>query len=188
MVFCSDVDQYIIEQLKSGVDSYQIRDALPGTNGSFYRFVPNIDPSVILIRDIDAKLSSRQFDSACQWLQHDQSEFPYATWHDHIGQKFQIGAGLFGIRGKSNIDNIKRIFNLYIQSYKNYDMPYGGDQWLLSKNIFPFIKDKCLDFSSNDVNIGCKRTIKLAPRENGFDVIGDGYGIYSPCFNNIKKI
>ena len=97
---------------------------VPGDwSGMFWRFeaIADLDVDVMLSRDTDSRLTSREFEAVNQWLQTDKL---FHTMRDHPEHNTEILGGMWGAR-KPILQDIKHLMNSYNK----------GDFWQVDQNF-----------------------------------------------------
>jgi len=131
-----EVPAEIVDQLSSDgeVVSMTRTDVADGT---FWRFLPVSDPDleICLIRDLDARVTSREKRVVDHWLDSGKAchIIRDRPWHC-----FPMMAGLWGVRGQA----IPQIGDL-IAAWPDFST-WGADQTFLADIIYPLIKDDVL--------------------------------------------
>jgi len=179
--FGDDVREDITSRLIPLIDSYSFFKT-DGHKGSLQRF--NVDCDILLSRDIDAKISHREINVISDWL---NTIYDYCIMRDHPGQKSAIPCGLFSIRGNDNIRHVRSLSQEFIPKSRGY---YGEDELFLGNVIYPIVKDRCIEYSSQVKLYDFKVRERLDVRKDIRDVIGDGISKYhgAPMNNENKKI
>lgn len=115
-------------------------------NGTFWRFFAVSDPqaSHVVLRDADARLTTREYDAVNEWLESGRS---FHIMRDHPYHRTAIMGGMWGARG-GVIVNIKLRILLWMLKCKLYGRSglkrYGCDQLFLLEEIYPMTRGDAL--------------------------------------------
>lgn len=106
-------------------------------NGMFWRYLPIGESGIsrIAFRDVDSRLSERDFESITQWV--DSDLFAHII-RDHPFHQTPILGGLWGIK---NFEFDTSKFWEFASYFSNH---LGEDQRFLSKYIYPIVKKHAL--------------------------------------------
>ena len=98
------------------------------------RFLPISEPDVevMIVRDCDSRLSTRELYAVGEWLNSDKN---FHIMRDHPNHSKPILAGMFGARNPI-LSNIKELINSF--TWNNY---YGVDEDFLTGIVFPIIQN-----------------------------------------------
>ncbi|NLR56942.1 hypothetical protein HGH93_02440 [Chitinophaga polysaccharea] len=98
--------------------------------GLFWRFYAADDADIMICRDTDSRLTSREVKAVDQWLNTDKH---FHIMRDHSQHHSLIMGGMWGCR---NMAGIKELIDEY--PYKSVK---GTDQLFLSQVIYPQVKE-----------------------------------------------
>jgi protein O-GlcNAc transferase len=146
-------------------------------NGMFWRFSPASDfnVEVMISRDTDSRLSSREKNAVDEWLQSDKG---FHIMRDHPAHQTAILGGLWGAKNGC-ISNIIELMS----EYSKGDF-WQVDQNFLKEKIYPLVKDDC--FVHDEF---FDRKPFPTPREGGVDHEGNPENfIGKPVDENDKRI
>jgi len=131
----SDVPEHTISGLKNrGADVHIVQSEQPW-DGLFWRFMALEEDGVVLIRDTDSRITTREVAAVREWL---ASEHQFHVMRDHIEHNVPIMGGLFGCRS-GLLKNIGRMIADYPKrGYK------GVDQEFLNDTIWPLVREHAL--------------------------------------------
>jgi hypothetical protein len=124
----------IIKTLASLPDTEVIMMDVDGDwTGMFWRFYACEDSDIMLSRDTDSRLSSREKLAVDEWLESDKD---FHIMRDHPYHNTEILGGMWGVRN-GLLNNIKSLINEYVK----------GDFWQVDQNflkqiIYPIVVDK----------------------------------------------
>lgn len=131
------VPEMYIKQLKAIKNcEVVLMEELGDWRGMFWRFYPcseeNVD--VMLSRDCDSRLNTREKKAVDEWLNSDKS---FHIMRDHPWHGTEILGGMWGCKG-GKLNGMKEMIDDYIK----------GDFWQVDQNflkekIYPLIKDDC---------------------------------------------
>lgn len=163
-VFCGhDVDDQVVNTLKdAGAQVITVKynlEAHPWI-GLFWRFEPLDGDEVVLVRDADSRVTSREVAAVNEWL---LSEYSFHCMRDHIEHNVPILGGMFGFRGKS-INIMKSALSMGI---KNIPSVKGYDQSFLSRFVWPKVADDVMvhDKYHTGISIGDYNYRPLDPND-----------------------
>lgn len=127
------VPNSVVEDLKNFDNSEIISMQEDGDwTGMFWRFYACEDSDVMISRDTDSRLSTREKLAVDEWLGSDKD---FHIMRDHPYHKTEILGGMWGCRNKI-LSNIKG----QIESYKKGNF-WQVDQNFLKEVIYPLIKE-----------------------------------------------
>lgn len=173
-----------IEELKTLCDSYDVYPATGDSKGMLWRGFPSCAADVLLIRDIDAKISIREVGAVKEWLS--SSKMGFLHFRDHPGQRQNVMAGLIGAKGVENTGLLKGAYKQILKENSEKTMQIGMDERELRRLLYPLIKDNCVEYTSQKPRCVYKEYRELPPRETDMDVIGDGINKYPYAFSREK--
>jgi protein O-GlcNAc transferase len=126
----------VVEKLKDDNTEIVIMNSDGDWTGMFWRFECASDPTVdvMLSRDTDSRLNSRESLAVSQWL---KSNKDFHIMRDHPYHNTEILGGMWGVRN-GLLSNIKKDIEEY--SKGNF---WQVDQNFLKEIIYPRIKDDC---------------------------------------------
>lgn len=103
-------------------------------SGMFWRFYPASNPNVdvMISRDTDSRLNTREFFAVEQWMKSDKS---FHIMRDHPYHQTEILGGMWGCKFPV-LKNMKKL----IEEYKKGDF-WQVDQNFLREKIYPLIKN-----------------------------------------------
>ena len=107
----------------------------------FWRFEATFDDDadVVLFRDTDCRLNSREKAAVDEWLESDKT---FHIMRDHPYHKFPILGGMWGAKKNDKYD-MKRLISDY---YTNHSADrYGTDYEFFIQILYPLIKDDCME-------------------------------------------
>lgn len=137
----SSVPNQIIYSLEEFSNVEIVEKQNPGDwTSMFWRFEASFDDDsdVIIFRDTDSRLSSREEDAVNEWLAGDKT---YHIMRDHPYHKFPILGGMWGLKKSKNYD-MKEMIESFMESQASDR--YGTDYQFLSEVLFPVIGDDML--------------------------------------------
>jgi hypothetical protein len=106
-----------------------------GSYGMFWRFRPLFENAIVLIRDLDSRITWRDVRCVDEWLATTKKLHVIRDHEEHY--KVPIPGGLFGLRGPLH-DFHKGIANLYEGTHQ-----YNMDQIFLGRHIWPSYDHDC---------------------------------------------
>ena len=118
-------------------DNTEIIKMGPGNwTAMFWRFYPasENDIDVMISRDTDSRLNSREAEAVNEWLDSDKS---FHIMRDHPQHATEILGGMWGVKG-----NVLPNFKVMVDEYTKGDF-WQVDQNFLREMIFPLIKNNC---------------------------------------------
>tara|TARA_R110000822_G_scaffold99126_4_gene223768 strand:+ start:2223 stop:2906 length:684 start_codon:yes stop_codon:yes gene_type:complete len=130
-----DVPSEIVDELRSLSNTeVLVKDGDCNWTGMFWRFEDAADPSVsvMLSRDTDSRLTSREKAAVDEWLESNKS---FHIMRDHPGHCTQIMGGMWGVK-HPKLANIVEM----ISSYQKGDF-WQVDQNFLARMVYPLIQD-----------------------------------------------
>lgn len=146
-------------------------------DGEFWRFEPCDSKDIVIVRDLDDRLSDRHRFVVDEWLNSDKD---FHIIKDHPNHVFPIMAGLWGCR-RGIVEGLTNYINMW--QNKNH---YLSDQYFLS-NI---LSDKLLEASfihdSFHNRFGIEKKISIK-REN-YEFLGDTYDENDERYESYWKI
>jgi len=107
-----------------------------GSYGMFWRFRPLFENAIVLIRDLDSRITWRDVRCVNEWLASDKKLHVIRDHDEHY--KTPILGGLFGLRGPLH-DFHKAIVSLYEGTHQ-----YNMDQIFLGRHVWPSYEHDCL--------------------------------------------
>ena len=130
------VPEDIIATIK-GQDNTEIVEMGPGDwTAMFWRFYPASEPDVevMLSRDTDSRLNTRESEAVSEWLEGDKD---FHIMRDHPAHGTAILGGMWGVRGDI-LANLKELMDEYDK----------GDFWQVDQNflrevVFPLVENNC---------------------------------------------
>ena len=131
----SCVPSKILEKLNSFDNTEIVEMGVVGNwTGMFWRFSAAADKSVgvMLSRDTDSRLTSREADAVDEWLKSDKD---FHIMRDHPYHSTEILGGMWGVKC-----NVLTNINELISDYVKGDF-WQVDQNFLREKIWPLIKD-----------------------------------------------
>lgn len=140
VVFAEQVAGETIRKLsKLGCD---IRPAIKGMTGLFWRFTINDDPDVerYIVRDADSRLAMRERRAVDAWIESDKK---FHVIRDHPYHRQIVMGGLWGAK-RGAIEGMGGL----IKQHAARDNAYSSDQTFLANVIWPLVKDDCLQHDS----------------------------------------
>jgi hypothetical protein len=139
-VYCA-ADVSVIEELRAlDVD---VRVVPPASDhaGLFWRLLPVAEEGLdyVIVRDADSRLNVREKAAVDAWI---ASGLPFHLMRDHFNHRDFFLMGMSGFRGGSIPDMADRIARFADHAAKH------DDTNLLSGELWPFMRDRCLVHSS----------------------------------------
>ena len=130
-------------------------------NNLFWRFLAIDDPDVevMISRDTDSRLSSREKAAVDEWLTSDKG---FHIMRDHIYHAIEIPGGMFGCK-RGTINNITE----QIKNHNKSD-EYYTDEVFLIKTIWPQIKNNYLAHDA----FGCLDRNSFPTKRIGNEFVG----------------
>lgn len=128
------------ETIKSDLQSAGARligcDFRQAFSGMVLRFLPASDPDVevMLSRDVDSLISSREAAAVNQWLSGDKD---FHIIRDHPSHILPIMGGLWGCR-----NGVISAMNTLLETHYCFHR-YGSDQKFLAHHVYPRIRNNC---------------------------------------------
>lgn len=144
--------------------------SLGKNHGMFWRFFAFEDNDVVLIRDLDSRISERECGLVKEWLESDKS---LHIIRDNFWHKMPIMGGMWG--GRNILKNIKSLVNDYGKFEK-----YGDDQEFL-QIVFSMFKEDCIEHSSNGLLL-TSNGIAIKKDINGYFMGERVYGDNTPVY------
>lgn len=110
----------------------------PGWRGMFWRFRPvaEKDVEVLLVRDVDCRLSRREVAAVLEWL---GSPHGFHIMRDHPHHRTEILGGMWGVK-RGVLPNLQK----WIRRYKPGKSYWQIDQDFLRDRVFPKIRETTL--------------------------------------------
>lgn len=143
------VPMNIIDKLRC-IDNCEviIMDVSGNLDGAFWRFnaISDNDVDVIISRDCDSRLGSREKDAVDEWLNSDKL---FHIMRDHPCHGIEILAGMWGVKSPL----LKNMNDLVVNYNKNNF--YQDDQIFLKNIIYPLVKDQSIihdEFFNYNIN------------------------------------
>jgi hypothetical protein len=106
-----------------------------GSYGMFWRFRPLFEDAIVIIRDLDSRITWRDVRCVDEWLATDKKLHVIRDHDEHY--KVPIPGGLFGLRGPLP-EFHKAIANLYEGTHQ-----YNMDQIFLGRHVWPSYEHDC---------------------------------------------
>lgn len=169
VAICEDVNEKIKKELQSGCDKVSYFKKKEHFQNMVHRYLID-ECDIVCYRDIDAIFNQREIEVVNDWV---KSDYEYHVIHDHEGHIYSVDGGLWGVKGRYNISQVKNIFQEKLE--QNFS---GMDIVILQKQIFNIIKNKTIDYSIMTKDFGFKERKQLPRRLNESQVIGDGIRKY----------
>jgi len=121
----SDVSEIILKQLSDLSNTEIITMSEPSNwTGMFWRFFACENSDIMLSRDTDSRLSTREVNAVNEWLSSDKD---FHIMRDHPHHNALIMGGMWGCRG-GLLSDIRKLINGYVK----------GDFWQVDQN---FLRD-----------------------------------------------
>ena len=106
-----------------------------GSYGMFWRFAPLFEEAIVLVRDLDSRITWRDVKCVNEWLATDKKLHVIRDHAEHY--KVPILGGLFGFRGPLP-EYHKTIVNLYEGTHQ-----YNMDQIFLARHVWTAYEHDC---------------------------------------------
>ncbi len=103
--------------------------------GLFWRFLAFEETGIVLIRDIDSRITSREVSAVNEWL---NSTYQFHTMRDHIEHSMPILGGMFGCK-----NGLLQNINELLGTWHNFNTK-GCDQEFLRDTIWPMVINTAL--------------------------------------------
>lgn len=145
-----------IEPILLNINAEYARCKLPShmDHIRLYRFIPydDKDVSMLISRDLDARLGIREMMAVHEWM---ASDYSFYSMHDHSQHFVPVLAGMFGIKRKALGENItiSSIMKSAWGEHERISGRTGEDQNFLQYYIWPKVKDNAISF--NSIENGC---------------------------------
>ena len=133
-------------------------------NGMFWRFFAADSDDIMISRDTDSRLGTREKAAVDEWLASDKD---FHIMRDHPYHKTEILGGMWGVRN-GLLNGIKDMIANY--NTGSYDNKYQVDQNFLREIVYPLVKD---DSIVHDEYF--ERKPFPTPRKNLQDFVGQVY-------------
>jgi hypothetical protein len=133
-----------------------------GSYGMFWRFHPLFEDAIVIIRDLDSRITWRDVRCVDEWLATDKKLHVIRDHDEHY--KVPIMGGLFGLRGPLP-EFHKAISNLYEGTHQ-----YNMDQIFLGRHVWPSYEHDCLQH-------GYREHVWMAESRTADDHMGRGYTV-----------
>tara|TARA_Y100000114_G_C11754724_1_gene326261 strand:+ start:267 stop:902 length:636 start_codon:yes stop_codon:yes gene_type:complete len=132
-----DVEDHIKQQL---LDNNAEVTEMGGAdwNGMFWRFFAADGPHVMISRDTDSRLGSREKAAVDEWLASDKD---FHIMRDHPYHATEILGGMWGVRN-GLLNGIKDMIAYYDTG--EYDNKYQVDQNFLRDVVYPLVQKKSM--------------------------------------------
>lgn len=104
-------------------------------SGLLWRFLAAEDSDIMICRDADSRLSTREKEAVNDWLRTDKN---FHIMRDHPEHRTLIPGGMWGCRNIEGIKDMVLSFPIQLQGLK------GHDQFFLAKYIYPQIQSSAL--------------------------------------------
>ena len=140
------VEKDLLEQLQVIPEVELVNATGFGLNPMNWRFLPAVDASVEVFcsRDIDARLTLREFSAVSEWL---QSEFQAHMIRDHPGHRSHDMLGGMWCAKYGSIPNLLGLLEAYHKGTH-----FNADQEFLKDMVWPHIRTQTLQH----VSFGCE--------------------------------
>jgi hypothetical protein len=122
--------------LKEGAEVVPMSDS--GWNGMFWRFFAANGDDIMISRDTDSRLGTREKAAVDEWLASDKD---FHIMRDHPYHRTEILGGMWGVRN-GLLENIDRMILDY--NADDFDNKYQVDQNFLREVIYPLVKDESI--------------------------------------------
>jgi len=122
--------------LKEGAEVVPMGDS--GWNGMFWRFFAANGDDIMISRDTDSRLGTREKAAVDEWLASDKD---FHIMRDHPYHRTEILGGMWGVRN-GLLENIDRMILDY--NADDFDNKYQVDQNFLREVIYPIVKDNSM--------------------------------------------
>lgn len=162
-----------VEKVLIDPEEYFFRNLSPrfDHSGLFWRFIPlsESDVSVVVSRDVDSRLSTRERTAIEEWL---SSSKDFHIMRDHPHHGVPILAGLWGARNGilKNID----VLLSYWKTYSQKGRYQADDQDFLGQIIYPIVKTNAFEHSEFGISFGNAIHPFKSPRSD-FEFAGDTF-------------
>ena len=177
--FVSDeVPAEILEKLSRLADSVTIKPEPDNLSGMFWRFeeAANLENSKVIFRDLDSRLSMRDFQAVQEWEDSGKS---LHIIRDHPMHNAPILGGLWGIIPESLKDFSSKLQNLSPKGY------YGEDQEFLWQNVYgPLKHDRLVhdEFFLREI-----RRKKISLKREDFEYLGESFSEDEVSDRDLRK-
>lgn len=115
-----------------------------GSYGMFWRFAPLFEEAIVLVRDLDSRITWRDVQCVDEWLATDKKLHVIRDHDEHY--KVPILGGLFGVRGPLPM-KLMPSMNDYAQVHK-----YNMDQIWLGQFVWPVIQGSVLEHGYRELD------------------------------------
>jgi hypothetical protein len=132
--------------------------------GCFWRFEACDSDDIVIIRDLDDRLSERHRFVVDEWLNSDKD---IHIIRDHPNHVYPIMAGLWGCR-----KGILKGLSVLIKSWENKDY-YTTDQNFLSQVLYKYIIQKSMIHDDFHKNLGIEIDVKMKRKD--YEFLGDTF-------------
>ena len=131
-----EIPESVIDELHAGGAEVIRKVRTDDADGMFWRFLPaaESDIDILIVRDVDAILSSREKHAVDDWLASGKEFHIIRDMHKH---RSLIMGGLWGCR-----PNKLAMLPQLISEWS--DFSFGGDQRFLNKHVYPRIQDNVM--------------------------------------------
>ena len=118
----SSVPEDILKQISLRDNQEIVRFEHPGNfESSFWRFYAAEDADIAIFRDTDSRVSLREKCAVEEWIKSDKS---FHIMKDHPGHKYEIMAGMWGVKSPALINIRILIDNFTIRNYYTVDQEF----------------------------------------------------------------
>ena len=133
-----------------------------GSYGMFWRFAPLFEEAIVLVRDLDSRITWRDVKCVNEWLATDKKLHVIRDHAEHY--KVPILGGLFGFRGPLP-EYHKTIVNLYEGTHQ-----YNMDQIFLARHVWTAYEHDCFQH-------GYREHAWMAESRTADEHMGRGYTV-----------
>ena len=133
-----------------------------GTYGMFWRFAPLFEEAIVIVRDLDSRITWRDVKCVNEWLASDKKLHVIRDHAEHY--KVPILGGLFGFRGPLP-EYHKTIVNLYEGTHQ-----YNMDQIFLARHVWTAYEHDCFQH-------GYREHAWMAESRTADEHMGRGYTV-----------
>ena len=116
---------------------------------TMWRFLPVRDPQVevLLSRDLDSRLSSREAAAVAEWL---ASGHALHTMRDHFSHRMPMMAGMWGVRLTREVVRARwaSTWRLILGESRVSQADYGVDQQVLERYVWPWAREDSMQHDS----------------------------------------